>query len=147
MESVSRKSWTLLIHPLCRKLISEGTCPAAVTQGMHFHPDSVLPFAQLQGARPARHTKVPVAAAGAPGQFALIANNETALAALLEDLPGWELEIQFEHGSCDRRSGALIRAHSAPPFQYPAAQCVSTATVMIERPTAKIPRVTTVAVW
>lgn len=80
---------------------------------MHFHPDSVLPFAQLQRARPARHTKVPVAAAGAPGQFALTSNDETALAALLEDLPGGELEIQFEHGSCDRRSEALAPAISA----------------------------------
>ena len=37
-------------------------------------------------------------AADAPGQFALASNDETAPAALLEDLPGGELEIEFEHG-------------------------------------------------
>ena len=65
---------------------------------MHFHPDSVLPFVQLQRARAAWYPKVPVMAADAPGQFALASNDETAQAALLEDLPGGELEIEFEHG-------------------------------------------------
>ena len=37
-------------------------------------------------------------AAGAPGQFALASNDETAPAALLEDLPGGESEIEFKHG-------------------------------------------------
>jgi hypothetical protein len=37
-------------------------------------------------------------AGDATGQFALASNDETAPAALLEDLPGGELEIQFEHG-------------------------------------------------
>ena len=76
----------------------EGNCPVAVAQRMHFHPDSVLPFVQLECARTARHPKVPMMAAGAPGQFALASNDETAPAALLEDLPGGELEIEFEHG-------------------------------------------------
>ena len=76
----------------------ERTCPAAVTQGMHFHPDSVLPFVQLQCSRTAWYPKVPMMAADATGQFALASNDETALAALLEDLPGGELETEFEHG-------------------------------------------------
>jgi hypothetical protein len=37
-------------------------------------------------------------AAGAPGQFTLASNHEAAPAALLEDLLGGELEIEFEHG-------------------------------------------------
>ena len=41
---------------------------------------------------------MPMMAAGAPGQFPLAANDETAPAALREDLPGGELEIEFEHG-------------------------------------------------
>ena len=65
---------------------------------MHFHPDSVLPFVQLQRARTAWYPKVPMMAADATGQFALASNDETAPAALLEDLPGGELEIEFEHG-------------------------------------------------
>ena len=64
---------------------------------MHFHPDSVLPFVQLQCARTAGHPKMPMTAAGAPGQFPLASNDETAPATLLEDLPGCELEIEFEH--------------------------------------------------
>jgi hypothetical protein len=36
-------------------------------------------------------------AAGTPGQFALASNDETAPAALLEDLPGGEFESEFEH--------------------------------------------------
>jgi|GEM_PF-2719118 len=38
-------------------------------------------------------------AAGAPGKFALASNDEAAPAALVEDLPGGELEIEFEHGA------------------------------------------------
>jgi len=78
--------------------MGEGSCPAAVAQGMYFHPGPVVPFAQLQRARTAWHTKVPMVAAGAPGQLSLASNDETAPAALLEDLPGGELEIEFEHG-------------------------------------------------
>jgi hypothetical protein len=36
-------------------------------------------------------------AAGAAGQFALASNDETAPAALVEDLHGGELEIELEH--------------------------------------------------
>ncbi len=79
------------------QLVRERSCPAAVAQRMDLHPDSVLPFAQLQGARAAWPAKVPMMAPGAPGQFALASNDETAPAALLEDLPGGELEIEFEH--------------------------------------------------
>lgn len=78
--------------------MGEGSCPAAVTQGMHFHPDSVLPFAQLQGARTAWHTKVPMVAAAAPCQFTLASNDQTAPVALVENLPGGECETEFEHG-------------------------------------------------
>ena len=60
---------------LRRKLMCEGGCPAAVTQRMHFHPDSGLPFAQLQCARTARHPKVPMMAANSPGQFTLASND------------------------------------------------------------------------
>src|SRR5713226_98014 len=40
---------------LRRKLIREVGCPAAVMLRMHFHPNSVLPLAQLQCARTAWH--------------------------------------------------------------------------------------------
>lgn len=65
---------------------------------MHFHPDSVLPLVQLQRAPAARHPKVPMMAAGPPSQLALAPNDETSPAALLEDLPSGEVEIQFQHG-------------------------------------------------
>ena len=76
----------------------QGRRPAAVTQRMHFHPDPVPPFVQLQGARAAWHVKVPMMAAGAPGQLSLASNDQTVPPALLEDLRGGELEIEFEHG-------------------------------------------------
>ncbi len=65
---------------------------------MHFHPDSVLPFVQLQRARTAWNPKMPMMAAAVPGQFTLASNREAATAALLQDLRGGELEIEFEHG-------------------------------------------------
>jgi hypothetical protein len=37
-------------------------------------------------------------AAGAPGQLTMASNHEAAPAALLEDLVGVELKIEFEHG-------------------------------------------------
>ncbi len=73
----------------------EGSCPAAVTPRMHFDPDSVLPLAQFQCARTAWHPKVPMMTPGAPGQFALASNDETAPAALVEHLLGGELEVEF----------------------------------------------------
>ena len=76
----------------------ESSCPAAVTQRMHFHPDSVLPFAQFQCARTPWHPKMPVMAPGAPCQCALASNDETAPAALVEGLAGGELEIELEDG-------------------------------------------------
>lgn len=82
---------------LRRKLMREGTCPAAVTQGVNLHPDSVLQFAQLQRARAAWHPKVPMVAAGATGQLALASNDQTAPAALIEDLLRGELDIEFNH--------------------------------------------------
>lgn len=78
--------------------MGEGSCPAAVTQGMYLHRDLVLPFAQLQGARTAWPSKVPMMAAGAPGQFALASHDQTTPPALVEGLPGGELETEFEHG-------------------------------------------------
>jgi hypothetical protein len=75
----------------------EGSCPATVTQWMHFHPDSVLKFAQLQGARSARHPKVPMVTPPAPRQLTLASNDQTAPLALVQDLPGCELENEFEH--------------------------------------------------
>lgn len=65
---------------------------------MHFHPDAAPKFVQLQCAGAAWDPKVPVMAAGAPGQFALALDDETAAATLVERLPGGELEIEFEHG-------------------------------------------------
>ena len=41
-------------------------------------------------------------AAGTPSQLALAPNDETSPAALLDDLPSGEVEIQFQH------SGPLI---------------------------------------
>jgi hypothetical protein len=58
-----------------RKLMGEGVCPAAVTQRMHFHPDSVLPFVQLQRARTPWNVKVPVVAAAAPCQLTHASND------------------------------------------------------------------------
>jgi hypothetical protein len=37
-------------------------------------------------------------ASGAPSQLTLASDDKTAPAALVEDLPGAELEIEFEHG-------------------------------------------------
>jgi len=82
---------------LRRKVLGDCGSPPAVTQRMHFDPDSVLPFAQLQSAWTAWHPKVPMMAALAPGQLALAANHQAAPAALVEGLPGRELEIEFEH--------------------------------------------------
>ena len=76
----------------------EGICPAAITQRMHFHPDSVLPCVQFQCARTAWSPKVPMMAPGAPSQFALASNDETAPPTLVEDLLGGELEVELEHG-------------------------------------------------
>ena len=76
----------------------ERTCPAAVTQRMHFHPDPVLPFVHLQSARTAWHPKVPMMAADAPGQLALASNDDAAPAALIEDLSGAQVELECEHG-------------------------------------------------
>ena len=86
------------IPSLRRKLTREGSCPAAVAQRMHLHPDSVLPLVQLERARTARHPKVPMMTAGATGQLALASDDETPPAALFEDLPGGEVEIELEHG-------------------------------------------------
>jgi hypothetical protein len=86
-----------LLTPLLRQFVREGGCPAAVTQRMNFHPDTALPFAQLQCARAARHPKVPMMAASTPGQFALASNDQTTPAALVEDLFGCELEMELEH--------------------------------------------------
>jgi hypothetical protein len=83
---------------LFRELMREGSCPAAVTQRMDFHPDSVLPFAQLQRARTARDPKVPMMAAATPSQLALASNHETTLQALGENLPGGEVEVELQHG-------------------------------------------------
>ncbi len=41
---------------------------------------------------------MPMMAAAVPGQFTLASNREAATAALLQDLRGGELEIEFEHG-------------------------------------------------
>jgi hypothetical protein len=80
------------------KLMREGGRPAAVAERMNFHPDSVLPFAQLERARTARHPKVPMTATGASGQLPLASNDKTAPAALVEDLARGEPEPKFEHG-------------------------------------------------
>ena len=77
------------------KLLCEGSCPTAVTQRMYFHPDLVLPLAQFQCARTAWDAKVPMMAADPPGQLALTSDDETAPAALVENLPGSEFELEF----------------------------------------------------
>ncbi len=65
---------------------------------MHFHPDTALPFVQLESAPTARYPKMPMMAAGAPGEFSLASNDDTAPAAFVEDVFGGEREIEFEHG-------------------------------------------------
>ena len=72
--------------------------PAAVTQRMHLYQDSIPPFVQLQRARPAWRSKVPMMAAGASGQLTLASNHDAPPPALLEGLLGGEIEIEFEHG-------------------------------------------------
>jgi hypothetical protein len=89
---VRYRTWSYVFKVVC-----ERTCPTAITQGMHFHPDPVLPFVQLQRARTAWYPKVPMMATGAPGQFALAAHDEPAPATFFEDLPSGELEVEFEH--------------------------------------------------
>lgn len=49
------------------ELVSKFCCPAAVTPRMHFHPDSVLPLAELQGAAAPREAEMPVVATCAAG--------------------------------------------------------------------------------
>jgi hypothetical protein len=49
------------------ELVSKFCCPAAVTPRMHFHPDSVLPLAELQGAATPREAEMPVVATCAAG--------------------------------------------------------------------------------
>ena len=78
--------------------MQEGSCPTAIAQRMHFHPDPVLPLAQLQRARTAWNPKMPMTAAGAACKFTLAPNNEAALATLVKNLRRGQLEIEFEHG-------------------------------------------------
>jgi hypothetical protein len=63
---------------LGRELVGHGSCPTAVAQRMHFYPNPVLPFVQLQRARTAWHPKVPMMAAGSPRQFTLASNDDAA---------------------------------------------------------------------
>ena len=49
------------------ELVSKFCCPAAVTPRMHFHPDSVLPLAELKGAAAPREAEMPVVATCAAG--------------------------------------------------------------------------------
>ena len=93
----------------------EGRCPAAVAQWMHFHPDPVLKFAQLQGARTARHPQVPMVAPPAPGQHTLASNDQTAPVALVKDLPGCELEPEFEHARHPKATSTLPAACENEP--------------------------------
>jgi hypothetical protein len=76
----------------------DASCPTTVAQRMDFHPDPVLPLVQLQGARTAWNPKMPMMAAGASCKFTLAPNDEAALPALVENLRGGELDIEFEHG-------------------------------------------------
>ncbi len=76
---------------LTRQLVCEGANPACIAQRMNFHPDSVPPFVQLERPWAARNPKVPVAAAGASSQLALVPDDEAATAALLEGFPCREL--------------------------------------------------------
>jgi hypothetical protein len=76
----------------------DGSCPTAVAQRMHFHPDPVLHLVRLQRARTAWNPKMPMMAAGASCKFTLAPNNKAALTALVKNLRGGELEIEFEHG-------------------------------------------------
>jgi len=81
-----------------RKLLGEGSGPTAVAEGMHLHPDPILPFVQLQGAWPRWRTKVPVVAAISPGQLALAYDDQAAALTLRQDLPCAELEVKLELG-------------------------------------------------
>ena len=87
-----------LTASLRRKLMRQGSGPPAVPQGMHFHPDLVLPLAQFQRARAPWHVKVPMVAAAAPRQLTLASNEEASAPALVEGLPGGQSELELEHG-------------------------------------------------
>jgi len=82
---------------LRRQLMREGAYPTRVAQRMNFHPDSILPFVQFERPRAARNPKVPMTAAGAPGKLALISDDETAGAALLERFCRRKHKIELQH--------------------------------------------------
>ena len=64
---------------------------------MHLHPDSVLPFAQLERARAPWKPEMPVVAASATGQLAFASNDETTLTALGKSLISRDVQGEFEH--------------------------------------------------
>lgn len=87
-----------------RQLMGHGSRPAAVAQRMHLHPDPVLPCIQLQRARTAWNPEMPMTAAGPPGQFTFASNHNAAPAALLENLLGRDIEIEYEQSRPSRES-------------------------------------------
>jgi hypothetical protein len=86
------RGWSFLASE-SRELLGERRRPATVPQRVHFHPDSVLPFVQLEGAAATLDPKVPMMAPGAPGQLALAPNEKTASSAFLERLASGEAEV------------------------------------------------------
>ena len=79
------------------KLGSERMRPAAVASRMDLYRDLAATLVQLQGARSAGDTEMPVAASRAASETALASNHETASFALLEDLLSAEINRQLQH--------------------------------------------------
>jgi hypothetical protein len=63
---------------------------------MHFHPDSVLPLAELEGAAAPRKAEMPVVATCAAGQLALAANDKASLRTFGESFGSAEVQVELE---------------------------------------------------
>ena len=69
---------------------------------MDLDPDSVLPFIQIERARPTRQTEMPVTATRAPGKLAFAPDDEASSPALVERLLSGEVQVEFKHVSSGR---------------------------------------------
>lgn len=81
-----------------REKASKVTCPAAVTQRMYLHPDSVLPLTEFYGAATAGHPEMPVVTPRPARKRAFAPDHESLAAAFVESLASGQLEIEFKHG-------------------------------------------------
>jgi hypothetical protein len=73
---------------------------------MHLHPDTLMPFVQLERTGVSRNPKMPMMAAWKRRECTLTLNDKAALTARRESLLSRDLQIKFEHDKPDRRSPA-----------------------------------------